>query len=275
MPELPEVETVTQSVKKQLLNKSFNSLTLNWRKTLHNFSIDDFNSQVKGKSIKDIYRRAKYIIMSGDRFVMAVHLRMTGKLYVSNSIDSKKKHISLYLKFGDKYLIFEDTRKFGRFYLYNSMEYLDNKLGVEPLSINFTDEWILENMINRNRQIKALLFDQSFICGLGNIYIDEALWYAKIHPLSISSSIPRKKILKLKEGIIKVLSESIKLGGTTIRDYTYDFSYVGNYALNLNVFGKQGLECPRCSTFLIKKKIVQRGTHYCPQCQKLSGINFK
>ena len=150
------------------------------------------------------------------------------------------------------------------------MDYLDDKLGLEPLSSDFTDDWILENMRNRNRQIKALLFDQSFICGLGNIYIDEALWYAKIHPLSISSSIPTKKILRLKEGIIKVLRESIKLGGTTIRDYTYDLSYVGNYALNLNVFGKQGLECPRCNAVIIKRKVVQRGTHYCPECQKLA-----
>ena len=270
MPELPEVETVTQSVKKHLLHKSFDSLTLNWEKTLHNFSVADFNSKIKGISIKDVYRRAKYVIIDGDSFIMAVHLRMTGKLYASSSIDPSKKHISLYLKFGDKYLIFEDTRKFGRFYLYSNMDYLDDKLGLEPLSSDFTDDWILENMKNRNRQIKALLFDQSFICGLGNIYIDEALWYAKIHPLSISSGIPAKKILMLKEGIIKVLSESIKLGGTTIRDYTYDLSYVGNYALNLNVFGRQGLECPRCSAVIIKRKVVQRGTHYCPECQKLA-----
>ena len=91
-------------------------------------------------------------------------------------------------------------------------------------------------MKKKNRQMKSLLLDQSFICGIGNIYADEALWYAKIHPLSISSRISSKKLLKLREGIIKVLSDSIKKGGTTIRDYTYDFTYVGNYALNLNVF---------------------------------------
>ena len=123
-------------------------------------------------------------------------------------------------------------------------------------------------MKKRNRQIKSFLLDQSFICGIGNIYADEALWYAKIHPLSISSRISSKKLLKLREGIIKVLSESIKKGGTTIRDYTYDFAYVGNYALNLNVFGKQGTDCSRCSSTIIKNKVAQRGTHYCPKCQK-------
>ena len=116
--------------------------------------------------------------------------------------------------------------------------------------------------------MKSLLLDQSFICGIGNIYADEALWYAKIHPLSISSDISRKKILKLREGIIKVLSESIERGGTTIRDYTYDFSYVGNYALKLKVFGRQGEQCPICNSIIIKTKVAQRGTHYCPKCQK-------
>ena len=267
MPELPEVETVSNSVKKHLIGKSFDSITLNWKKTLDNFSINDFNNRVKGVPIKDVYRRAKYIIIDLGKVVMPVHLRMTGKLYASNSIDPIKKHISLYLQFGDKYLIFEDTRKFGRFYLYDNMNVLNNKLGVEPLSNDFTEDWILRNMKSRNRQVKQLLFDQSFICGLGNIYIDEALWRAKIHPLSISSQIPSINIANLHKSIIKVLTESIELGGTTIRDYTYDFSYVGNYALNLNVFGKQGTRCPRCNTNIIKEKIAQRGTHFCPNCQ--------
>ena len=129
-------------------------------------------------------------------------------------------------------------------------------------------ELILKNMKKRNRQIKSFLLDQSFICGIGNIYADEALWYAKIHPLSISSRVSRKKLLKLREGIVKVLSESIKRGGTTIRDFTYYFSYVGNYRLKLNVFGRQGEKCSRCDSLIIKDRVAQRGTHYCPKCQK-------
>ena len=193
---------------------------------------------------------------------------MTGKLYATERIDEKQKHISLYLSFGNKYLIFEDTRKFGRFYFYKDTSYLNSKLGIEPLSDKFSDNWITSKMKTKNRQMKALLFDQSFICGLGNIYIDEALWYAKIHPLSISSKVSKRKLIKLREGMIKVLAESIKSGGTTIRDYTYDFAYVGNYALNLNVFGKDGSKCSRCGTLIIKVKVCQRGTHYCPKCQK-------
>ena len=267
MPELPEVETVTQSVKKHLMGKQFKSLDVNWQKTLHNFTISDFDRSIKNKVIKNVYRRAKYILLDLGEVLMGIHLRMMGKLYVVDSIDRSKKHISLYLAFDDKYLVFEDTRKFGRFYMFDGMDYLNSRLGIEPLTKDFSKNWILENTKKRNRQIKSLLLDQSFVCGIGNIYADEALWYARIHPLSISSQISSKKILKLREGIIKVLSESIKKGGTTIRDYTYDFAYVGNYALNLNVFGKQGKNCPRCEGLIFKTKVAQRGTHYCPKCQ--------
>ncbi len=268
MPELPEVETVTQSIRRHLIDKTFDSIVVNWGKTLHNFTVSDFNDKVKGFKICNVYRRAKYIIIDLKESLVAVHLRMTGKLYASNSIDSSKKHISVYLKFGDKYLIFEDVRKFGRFYMFDNMDYLNSRLGLEPLTEDFSNGWMIENMKKRNRQMKSLLLDQSFICGIGNIYADEALWYAKIHPLSISSRVSQKKLLKLREGIIKVLSESINRGGTTIRDYTYDFSYVGNYALKLNVFGKTGQKCSRCNSVIVKTKVAQRGTHYCPKCQK-------
>ncbi|MAV64013.1 MAG: DNA-formamidopyrimidine glycosylase [Candidatus Marinimicrobia bacterium] len=267
MPELPEVETVTQSVKKHLLGNNFDSIQVNWKKTLHNFKISDFNNKIKGRNIENVYRKGKYIVIVFKSVFLCVHLRMTGKLYAANSIEKDKKHISLFLTIGDKYLVFEDVRKFGRFYMFDNLDFLDNKLGIEPLSEGFSENWILNQIKERKRQMKSLLLDQSFICGIGNIYADEALWYAKIHPLSNSSSISKKKILNLRKGIIKVLKESIKRGGTTIRDYTYDFSYVGNYALKLNVFGKEGKKCPRCFSVIIKTKVAQRGTHYCPRCQ--------
>tara|TARA_Y100001970_G_C14256653_1_gene875979 strand:+ start:30 stop:854 length:825 start_codon:yes stop_codon:yes gene_type:complete len=269
MPELPEVETVAQSIKKHLIGIKFDSLTLNWKKTLHNFTPADFKNKLQGKSISNIYRRGKYIIIDLDGQLLAVHLRMTGKLYVAKKDEYKRKHVSLYLKFKDNYLVFEDTRKFGRFYLYKNLDHLNQKLGVEPLSIDFTKDFLFNGMKQRKRQIKAFLLDQSFVVGLGNIYVDEALWHAKIHPLSTSNEISKKKIYKLHEGIVKVLKESIKLGGTTIRDYTYDFAYAGNYALNLAVFNKQGTPCLDCRATILKIKVAQRGTHFCPVCQNL------
>ena len=268
MPELPEVETVTKSIKKHLVDQKFDNLNVLWPKVLHNFTVSDFENRIKNQQITSIYRRAKYIVFEFKSCIMAVHLRMTGKLYVVSDVDENKKHISVVLKFSNKHLIFEDTRKFGRFYLYKNMDNLNSKLGLEPLTESFSFDWMYENMKNRNRQIKSLLLDQSFIAGLGNIYTDEALWHSKIHPLSKSDRISKKKIRKLVYAIKKVLSKSIESGGTTIRDYTYDYSYVGNYVLNLKVYGRNNHRCKRCKTYIVKYKIAQRGTYICPKCQK-------
>ena len=268
MPELPEVETVTNSVKKHLLGKSFDSLSVNWSKTLHNFTTKDFNQKIKNQKIIDIYRRGKFIVLDFKSSIIAIHLRMTGKLYVQPEIDPKKKHVSAFFKFSDKYLLFEDTRKFGRFYLYDSIQPLNNRLGIEPFWKEFDEKWLIANLKNKSRQMKQLLLDQTFIVGLGNIYTDEALWHAQIHPLSKSDSVPKKKVKLLYKAIKSVLSESIKKGGTTIRDYTYDYSYVGNYALNLKAYGRNNKKCERCNTIITKYKIAQRGTFVCTKCQK-------
>ena len=269
MPELPEVETVTNSIKRHILNMSFDDLTIKWPKVLYNFSDSDFEVQIKNKKIVNVFRRAKYIIIDFESCIMAIHLRMTGKLYVVPKLDKTKKHISAFLQFAGKYLIFEDTRKFGRFYLYNDINILNQKLGVEPLANTFSYNWLKKNLYNRNRQIKALLLDQKFIAGLGNIYTDEALWFSRIHPLSKSNQITERNIRKLVNSIKNVLAKSIKSGGTTIRDYTYDYSYVGNYALNLKVYGRKGKECKRCKTIITKHVVAQRGTYICLKCQKI------
>ena len=269
MPELPEVETVTNSIKKHLIGKSFDSISTPWLKTLYNFSKTDFDSKIKNKKIINIYRRAKFIVFNFDDCIMTVHLRMTGKLYVVPELDSDAKHISAILAFEDKFLIFEDTRKFGRFYLYENLDCLNDKLGPEPLSDGFSEDWLYKSLQSRSRQMKSLLLDQSFISGLGNIYVDESLWHAKIHPLRKSDKVTRHESRKLVFAIKTVLSNSIKQGGTTIRDYTYDYSYVGNYALNLKVYGRNNFKCERCQSIIIKYKVAQRGTYVCPECQKV------
>ena len=149
MPELPEVETVTNSVKKHILNKSFDSLELFCPKTLDNFTILDFDKKIKDKKVVNVFRRAKYIIIQFENILLAVHLRMTGKLYAVDSLEKDQKHISLYLPFDNKYLIYKDTRKFGRFYMYDNMDILNHKLGIEPLSESFTQKWLIENMKKR------------------------------------------------------------------------------------------------------------------------------
>ena len=229
MPELPEVETVTQSVKRHLLGRQFDSIHVNWMKTLHNFTVSDFNNRVKDKAIENVYRRAKYILLDLGDALMGVHLRMTGKLYAVDSIDQSKKNISLYLKFDNKYLIFEDTRKFGRFYLFDSMEYLNERLGVEPLSKDFSKEWMLENMKSKNRQIKSLLLDQSFICGIGNIYASEILFLCKINPKKEAFKLTKKEGKKIISFSKIVLNKAIKKGGSSIRDFKNILGENGNF----------------------------------------------
>ena len=146
MPELPEVETVTNSVKNHIINKSFKSIEILWPKTLHNFTTADFKQKIEGENVIDVFRRAKYIIIQFEKNLLAIHLRMTGKLYVVDSFDKNQKHISLYLQFDNKYLIYEDTRKFGRFYMYENMDTLNNKLGIEPLSDTFSQKWLIDSM---------------------------------------------------------------------------------------------------------------------------------
>ena len=169
---------------------------------------------------------------------------------------------------GEK-LIFEDTRKFGRIYKYDDLKLINEKHGPEPLEDDFTGDWLLTNLKSKKRNIKALLLDQSFLSGLGNIYVDESLWASNIHPNSISCYIPKKKIILLHKNIREILSESIKQLGTTFISFTFLNGQSGNYSNELKIFGKQGALCIKCSNTIKKIKVAGRGTHVCSKCQKI------
>ncbi len=160
-------------------------------------------------------------------------------------------------------------RKFGRLYYYETLDFINQKLGVEPLSKHFTDEWLYQNLQNNKRQLKPLLLDQSFIAGLGNIYVDEALWFAKLHPQQIGSSISRKKSDILHSAIQRLLQTAIDNQGTTIINFYFGEGKKGNFREQLQVFGRQGKNCPRCKSVIEKIRVAQRGTHICPLCQKI------
>jgi len=166
MPELPEVETVVQSIRHKLIGNEFEKIEVRWPKVLFNFSKSDFLNNLVKRKIERVDRRAKFIIIGFNKGILAIHLRMTGKLYLQNNI-SQKKHISAIITMNnDNYLIFEDTRKFGKFYYYKSQNYLNNKLGIEPLSNDMNDRFLLNILHNKKRMIKALLLDQHIIAGL-------------------------------------------------------------------------------------------------------------
>ena len=267
MPELPEVETVVQSIRDQLIGNEFENIEIRWPKVLYNFSKSDFLRNLAKRKIERVDRRAKFIIIGFNKSILAIHLRMTGKLYFQNNLP-QKKHISAIITMSNgNYLIFEDTRKFGKFYYYKSQNYLNNKLGIEPLSNDMNDRFLLNVLHNKKRMIKALLLDQHIIAGLGNIYVDECLWKSNIHPATISNKIPEKKIIMLCKTIKSTLKSSINAQGTSIVDFTFLNGQSGKFSDQLNIFRKEGSPCPKCSEIIKKKKIAGRGTHFCPNCQ--------
>ncbi len=265
MPELPEVQTVADHIKPDLIGKKVIGIEPIWKKVLHNFSAKD----LKGKhKIKNVNRRAKFIIIELEDFLLAIHLRMTGKLYVLNE-KTLPKHTSAVIHLEDSdNLIFEDTRKFGRIYMYKDLSEINTRHGPEPLGKEFTIEWLLTNLKKKKRNIKALLLDQSFISGLGNIYVDESLWESGIHPNSISCAIPKTKVSRLHNAVQNILKEAIKQLGTTFISFSFLNGKSGNYSNELKIFGKQGELCKNCGSIIKKIKVAGRGTHVCTKCQK-------
>jgi len=267
MPELPEVQTVVNHIRPMIIGKRLMTVKPIWKKTLHNFNEDDIDGKNNNNEIIDVYRRAKFIIIELTNKIIAVHLRMTGKLYISKK-SNYPKYARAVLEFDDnESLIFEDVRKFGRIYLYDDLKIIDSRHGPEPLDKDFTVGLFKGMIKSRNRNIKALLLDQSFLSGLGNIYVDESLWKSGIHPNSISSSIPVTKISILHENIQSTLRNAILKKGTTIIDFSVN-GESGKYANDLSIYGKNNQSCFRCNSKIIKLKVAGRGTYVCTKCQK-------
>lgn len=266
MPELPEVETVVRHLKPDLIGQKIISFQSIWPKVLGNVKNNHFQEFIISREICDVTRRAKFIVLHLENGIIPIHLRMTGRLYPNNIIP-EEKHISAIFQLADKMLIFQDTRKFGRIYWYDHWQEFDSKHGVEPLGDHFTPAWLKQLLHSKKRQMKALLLDQHFIAGLGNIYVDEALWAARIHPLNISKNISTIKSNKLYISIKVILEQAISYNGTTFINFTFKDGVPGSYRNKLLVFDREGLPCKRCKTTIEKIKASGRGTYFCPRCQ--------
>ena len=268
MPELPEVQTVVNGLKEDLVGDRITCITPIWEKVLSNFIPSDLFIKGRTTLIQDVTRRAKFIIIHFPSSILAIHLRMTGKLFfpVANQIP---KHTTAVIKLDSgKKLIFHDTRKFGRIYLYNDLTPINERHGPEPLGKNFSVGWLHRALQQRKRNIKALLLDQSFLAGLGNIYVDESLWAAGIHPGSISNALPAARISRLHEAVQAILKAAITAKGTTIIDFSYLNGQSGRYTSQLRIFGRQGQPCITCGRDIEKIKVAGRGTYVCSRCQK-------
>lgn len=264
MPELPEVETIARKLKPELTGKTIIDADLRWSRTLASPSVKKFKEQIKGQKILRVGRRAKYLDISLSEFNMLVHLRMSGDLFMRESKFEPQKHDRLILKLtGGKSLVFNDTRKFGRVWLTANPENVLGKLGPEPLSRGFTSQWLHTALHNKHRQLKPLLLDQTFLAGLGNIYTDEALHIAKLHPLAASDSITAEQARALQDAVRRVLKEGIRRNGASI-DWVYRG---GEFQNHFRVYDRDGKPCPVCGAKIERIIVGQRSTHYCPNCQ--------
>ena len=266
MPELPEVETIARKLKPDLVGKTILSADLRWSRTLATPSPKKFREQIRGQKIEEVTRRAKYFILHLSDFSLLVHLRMSGDLFIKNSTISPEKHDRLVIKLSGrdaKSLVFNDTRKFGRVWLTANPCEILGKLGPEPLNKGFTPQWLHSALRKKHRQLKPLLLDQTFLAGLGNIYTDEALNIAKLHPLAASDSVTAKQAEALHEAIRKVLKEGIRRNGASI-DWVYRGGEFQNY---FRVYDREGEPCKTCGTKIKRMTVGQRGTHFCPKCQ--------
>ena len=264
MPELPEVETIARKLRPDLVGKQILSADLRWSRTLATSTPKKFAEQIKGQKILDVSRRAKYLILTLSTFQMLIHLRMSGDLHIKPSTNQPEKHDRLIIKMSNNTsLAFNDTRKFGRVWLTANPQDILNKLGPEPLEKSFTPQWLHSALHRKHRQLKPLLLDQTFLVGLGNIYTDEALNIAKLHPLRASDSVTARQAEALHEAIRRVLREGIRRNGASI-DWVYRGGEFQNY---FRVYDREGKPCKNCGTKIKRIIVGQRSTHVCPKCQ--------
>lgn len=270
MPELPEVETVVRNLRAQLIGQTVTAMWYDWERTIHSPAPELFAERIKGQTFRAVNRRAKYILCELDHDFLVVHLKMTGRLYVTNadSAQSADKwvHFRLDLASGQQ-LHFSDMRKFGKVYLTHDINTITGKLGPEPLEDSFTVDVFKSRITDRKRAIKPLLLDQTVIAGVGNIYADEALHRAKIHPLRLGNTLTNSEISSLHHTIRLALNAGIEHEGASINWYRKPDGTEGNSQKHFYAYGRDGNPCTTCGTTIEKIRVAQRGTHYCPTCQ--------
>ena len=270
MPELPEVETVVRGLRAPLVGRTIQSVWYDWAKVIQTPSPEQFAARIQGQTVRAVNRRAKYILCELDHDILAIHLKMTGRLYVVDQSNNQRDDQWVHIRFDldhDKQLRFSDARKFGRVYLASSVEEIAPDLGPEPLVDAFTVAVLQERLRNRHKQIKALLLDQTFVAGVGNIYADESLHRAGIHPLRAADSLTEAEIARLYETIRLVLNNGIDHEGASINWYRKPDGTQGESQHHFTVYDREGEPCLTCGQPIIKIRVAQRGTHYCPNCQ--------
>jgi len=296
MPELPEVETIRRGLLPRLKNQVISNVAIEWHKTF-DADAEYIAAHVVGAMITDIDRRGKVLIMHLDNSqALLFHLKMTGQMILVSKVKSGKSkvenrfsgghptksmegklpdtstRVTFTFNNGGK-LFFNDQRKFGWIKLVPTsdinLDKLISRLGPEPLSKNFVLKSFEASLAKRKAPIKAVLLDQSTLAGLGNIYVDEALHLAKVHPQAIAGELSKPQLARLYAAIKSVLKVSVDHGGTSFSNYVNALGAKGDYLQHARAFRREGQPCPECGTEIIKIRVAGRGTHICPKCQKI------
>lgn len=288
MPELPEVETVRRQLLDHVVGKTIAHIEVRADKSAGHD--DEFESVLVGAVIDDITRAGKYLFfhLSGvDTSFLIGHLKMTGRMIYIPASSSKQvggghtlqsepdsqphKHTRLIFEFTDNsHLYFNDMRKFGYMKRASAsdVEAVKDKLGIEPIEDAYEKDWFREVFAGRQTTVKAILLQQKDIAGIGNIYADEACWRAKVRPDRVADTLTGEECELLFKATTAVLSEAIALGGTTFKNFADTGGQHGNFTDELDVFGREGKDCPRCGAKITKTRVAGRGTHWCPDCQQ-------
>lgn len=275
MPELPEVETIRKGLVELVVGREISNVEVYWPAIVENSDKSFFKLQLQSQKIESISRRGKFLVFHLSENDLVSHLRMEGKYEFFKRADEKNKtkhtHVIFYFSDGSQ-LNYNDVRKFGRMKLLSkglSNNYAGIKrLGPEPTESSFLFATFYEQLQRTNKAIKPVLLDQKYVAGLGNIYVDEVLWRTKIHPETSANQLSKKQVKQLRIAIIEVLENAIQAGGTTIRSYVNAQGDLGEFQVQLHAYGREGKPCERCLTPIEKIKVAQRGTHFCPHCQK-------
>lgn len=277
MPELPEVETVRRTLRPKLVGHTLTGVEVFWPKAVRYPGLEAFREGLKGRRIEDVRREGKHLILtlSGDRFLV-VHLRMTGQLLYRDAGELPDKYTTVLFQLDrDKALHFRDVRKFGVLHLVCAHEWDQvgslRGLGREPLAEEFTPEYLAGVLAGGKGPLKTRLLDQTKIAGLGNIYVDEALHRAGLHPTRPAGSLTPGEVSRLHAAIQAVIAEGIAHRGTSVRDYVDGDGRAGQFQERLRVYRRTGQACLRCGTPIRRMVVAGRGTFYCPVCQGETG----
>ncbi|MFH1381747.1 MAG: bifunctional DNA-formamidopyrimidine glycosylase/DNA-(apurinic or apyrimidinic site) lyase [Chloroflexota bacterium] len=269
MPELPEVETIKNEISPYIIGRRISGITLPWEGIVKEPSAEEFCSRVTGRKIMSIVRRGKYLLVNLDSSdTLILHMKMSGSLLIVDGAAEPPKYTRaiVCLDNGRK-IFFRDPRKFGVMRLVKDGLSVVSKLGPEPLEASFTPEVLARLLAKRVSPIKALLSDQQVIAGIGNMYADEALFAAKIHPLRPGGSLTKDEIKRLYGAIIKVLKLGLFYKGASERDYVRPDGTKGTAHSQFKIAHRGGELCPNCGTPIQRTTVRNRGTYFCPKCQ--------